>query len=41
MRTSVKDTGYSEVPIFILEPLSQMKSDCHEIFWGASVYGDL
>ena len=31
MRTSAKNTGYSEVLIFILELPSQVKSDCHEI----------
>ena len=32
---------YSEVLIFILELLSEMKSDSHEILQGALVYGDL
>ena len=35
MRTAAKNAGYSEVQIFILELLSQVKSDCHEILWGA------
>ena len=30
MRTSAKKTLYSEALIFILELLSQVKSDCHE-----------
>ena len=29
MRTSAKNTGYSEVLIFILELLSEVESDCH------------
>ena len=41
MLTSAKNTGYSEVLIFILELLSEVKSDCHEIWSGALVYGDL
>ena len=31
MRTSAKNTGYSEVLIFILELFSQVQLDCHEI----------
>ena len=41
MLTSAEKTGYSEVLIFILELLSEVKSDCHEILSGALVYGDL
>ena len=41
MLTSAKKTGYSEVLIFILELLSEVMSDCHEILSGALVYGDL
>ena len=41
MLTSGKNTGYSEVLIFILELLSEVTSDCHEILSGALVYGDL
>ena len=41
MRTSAKNTLYSDALIFILELLSQVKSDCHEKLWGASVCGDL
>ena len=41
MLTSAKNTGYSEVLIFILELLSEVKSDCHEILSGTFVYGDL
>ena len=41
MLTSAKNTGHSEVLIFILELLSEMKSDCHEILSGVLVYGDL
>ena len=41
MRTSEKNTGYSEVLIFILELLSQVKSDYYKILCGASVSEDL
>ena len=41
MLTSAKNTSYSEVLIFILELLSEGKSDCHEILSGALVYGVL
>ena len=41
MLTSAKNTGYSEVMIFILELLSEVKLDCHEILPGALVDGDL
>ena len=41
MLTSAKNTGYKEVLIFILELLSKVKSDCHEILSGALVYEDL
>ena len=41
MWTSVKNTLFSEALIFILELLSQVKSDCHENLWGALVCGDL
>ena len=40
MLTSAKNTGYSKVLIFILELLSVVKPDCHEILSGALVYGD-
>ena len=33
MRKSTKTTLYSEALIFILELLSQVKSDCHENLW--------
>ena len=35
--TSAKNTGYGEVLIFILELISEVKSDCHEILSGAMV----
>ena len=35
MQTSAKNTGESEVLIIILEVLSQVKTDCHEILSGA------
>ena len=38
MLASAKNTGYSEVLIVILELLSEVKSDCHEILSGALVY---
>ena len=41
MLTSAKNTGYSEVLIFILELLSKVKSDCHQILSRALVYEDL
>ena len=41
MRKSAKNTLYSEALIFILELLSQVKSDCHENLWEASVCGNL
>ena len=41
MLTSAKNTGYSEVLIFILEQLSEVKSEFCEILSGALVYGDL
>ena len=41
MQTSAKNTLHSEALIFILELLSQVKSDCHENFWGASCCEDL
>ena len=41
MQTSAKNTGYSEVLIFILELPSQVKPGCHKISWGASVCEDL
>ena len=41
MLTSAKNTGCSEVPTLILELLSEMKSDCHEILSGALVCRDL
>ena len=41
MRTSAKNALYSNALIFILELLSEVKSDCHEKLWGASVCGDL
>ena len=41
MLTSAKNTGYSEVLIFILELLTEVKSDCHEILSEALVYRDL
>ena len=41
MLTSAKNTGYSKVLIFILELLSQVKSDCHEIVSRALVCEDL
>ena len=41
MLMSTKNTGHSEVLIFILELLSEVKSDCDEILSGALVYGDL
>ena len=41
MRMSVKNSGYSEGLIFVLELLSQVKLDCHKILWGASACGDL
>ena len=41
MRTSAKNDLWSEALISILELLSQVKSDCHENLWGASVCGDL
>ena len=41
MLTGAKNTGCSEVLIFILELLLEVKSDCHEILSGALLYGDL
>ena len=41
MQMSAKSTGDSEVLVLILELLSQVKSDCHEIFWEASLCGGL
>ena len=41
MRTSAKNTDYSEVLIFILKLYSKVKSDCNEILSGALVYGDI
>ena len=41
MRTSAKNSGYNEVLIFILELLSEVRSDFHEILRGALVCGDL
>ena len=41
IRTSGKNTLYSEALILILELLSQVKPDGHEKLWGASVCGDL
>ena len=41
MRTSAKNTFYSDALILILELLSQVKSDCHENLPGASVCGDV
>ena len=41
MLTSAKNTGYSEVLVFVLELLSEVKSDCHEILSGALVNGNL
>ena len=41
MLTSAKNTGYGEVLIFLLELLSEVKLDCHEILSGALVYRDL
>ena len=38
MLRSAMNTGYSEVLIFILELLLEMKSNCHEILAGALVY---
>ena len=35
--TNAKNTGYSEVLIFILEPLSEVKPDCREILSGALI----
>ena len=40
MLTSAKNIVYSEVLIFILELLPEVKSDCHEILLGALVYED-
>ena len=41
MLMSAKKTGNSELLIFILELLSEVKSDGHKILSGALVYGDL
>ena len=34
MLTSAKNTGYRKVLIFILEQLSEVKSDCHALVYG-------
>ena len=41
MPSRANNTGYSEVLIFILKLIPEVKSDCHEILWGALVYVDL
>ena len=41
MLTSMKNTGCSEALISILELLSEVRSDCHEILSGTLVYRDL
>ena len=41
MLTSAKNTGYSEILIYIFELLSQVKLDSHEILRGTPARGEL